>query len=343
MSISITKVCLPSSEEWDAIWQECDYSTYFHSREWAEIWKNHTQGKIKPTPKLVCFSDGKKALLPLSFQIKYAGLFNEYLFSPKGTFGGWISSDELIVDHAISLVDFLTKKIDNSLSWRLNPYDNLLGKVGFGNKKTDNEDDKKIIIRQDETHAINLEDGFDPIYKKWTKGQSAIARKARKALKEGVSVTTALTLDDWQKYYQAYQESLQRWGNATSAGDSWELFEEIFKLNSPNIKLWLARYQDNIVSGALCFYAKKHVAYWHGASLEAYFHLRPVNLLMYEIIKKCCEQGYSWFDFNPSGGLEGVKAFKKSFGAEALECPLVTVDSELKKLTRKLTRVIRKS
>ncbi|NEQ84270.1 MAG: GNAT family N-acetyltransferase, partial [Moorea sp. SIO2I5] len=75
-----------------------------------------------------------------------------------------------------------------------------------------------------------------------------------------------------------------------------------------------------MISGALCFYAKKHVVYWHGSSLEKYLNLRPVNLVMYEIVKDSCEQGYSWFDFDTSGGLPGVIAFKKSFGAKPLDC-----------------------
>ena len=57
--------------------------------------------------------------------------------------------------------------------------------------------------------------------------------------------------------------------------------------------------------------------------MENYFSIRPRNLLLYEVIKKACEKGYSWFDFNPSAGLKGVKAFKEGFGAEALKCPIV--------------------
>ncbi len=44
---------------------------------------------------------------------------------------------------------------------------------------------------------------------------------------------------------------------------------------------------------------------------------------MFEAIKDACEKGYSWFDFNPSASLKGVKAFKEGFGAEALKCPIV--------------------
>jgi lipid II:glycine glycyltransferase (peptidoglycan interpeptide bridge formation enzyme) len=62
---------------------------------------------------------------------------------------------------------------------------------------------------------------------------------------------------------------------------------------------------------------------WHGATIGTYFNLRPVNLLYYEVIKTACKKGYIWFDFNPSAGLEGVKAFKERFGAQALKCPIV--------------------
>ena len=64
--VSIVSVRPASISEWDMIWHECEYSTYFHSREWAEIWSKYTKRKMFLTPFLVSFSDGKKALLPFS-------------------------------------------------------------------------------------------------------------------------------------------------------------------------------------------------------------------------------------------------------------------------------------
>ncbi len=72
--------------------------------------------------------------------------------------------------------------------------------------------------------------------------------------------------------------------------------------------------------------AQNHAVWFHrnhGAALEDYFTLRPVNLLLYEAIKHACEEGYAWFDFNPSGGHEGVRAFKRSFGTESRPSPVV--------------------
>ncbi|NEO39515.1 MAG: GNAT family N-acetyltransferase [Moorea sp. SIOASIH] len=328
MSLSITKTYLANSEEWDKIWQKCNYSTYFHSREWAEIWNTYTQGEFRPNPLIILFSDQKRALIPLSYKLGNQKFIKKYSSSPDGTFGGWISADELTIDHAILLVKFLDKNFWGKLSWRVNPYNELASKAVAISCVSEQEEDT--------THAINLEVGFETISKTWKKGGNSMARKVRKAIKEGVSVTTASTLDQWWEYYQVYQDSLRRWGDNSLGSYSWELFKTIFQLKSPNVKLWLAYYQDQIISGALCFYAKKHVVYWHGSSLEKYLNLRPVNLVMYEIVKDSCEQGYSWFDFNPSGGLPGVIAFKKSFGAEPLNCYMIYVDHKLRRMVKPL-------
>lgn len=321
MSVFFVNICPAIPEEWDAIWKECDYSTYFHSREWAEIWNAYTKGYLHPEPILISFSDGKKALLPLSSQKTYRGWGVDYISSPAGTFGGWISSDKLTVAHGILLVDYLKKEMGN-LVWRINPYDELVCKVGV--KVTEN----------DETHSLNLTDGFEAVYKGWTKGHRSAARKARK---EGVTVGIATTLDDWYSYYAVYEDSLRRWGNSASCIYRWEIFGEMFRRGSPYIKLWLASYRGRLIAGALCFYAKNHIVYWHGAALEDYFYLRPVHLLLYETINDACENGYSWFDFNPSGEHEGVKAFKKSFGAKPLQCPMITFETVSTKVLKRIS------
>ena len=313
-SISIESVLPASFSDWDIIWHECDYSTYFHSREWAEVWSKYTNGKMVPTPFIVLFSDGKKALLPFSC-LKREGLApmlmgttTLYVSSPAFTYGGWISADKLDVNHAISLSNLIRKKF-NSLYWKLNPYDDVIF----------NSDIR--ISEEDETHAINLEKGFAAIVSNISKGhRSAVSQ----AIRSGVSVRLSSSIQDWQDYYRVYEASVNRWGDRLIGGKySWGLFHEIFNRDSPNVELWLSIYRERVIAGALCFHSKRHVVYWHGGALSPYFNLRPVNLLLYEVIKSACEKGYAWFDFNPSGPLEGVKAFKERFGAQALKCPIV--------------------
>jgi len=320
MSLSIETIRIAKPDEWDHIWWECPYSTYFHSREWAEIWSVYAEGRMNPDPKMVEFSDGKRALLPFILQKSYRGLVKKHISSPAGTFGGWISIDDLNDNHARLLASYLINELGN-LSWRLNPYDGLAQRT------------KVKASKQDETHALNLEGGFESIYKGLTHGHASSTRKAQR---EGVLVSQASKQEDWLAYFGIYQDSLKRWGKKASSSYRWALFEEMRRINSPHIKLWLAIYQEKVISGVICLYSKNHVDAWHAASLKQNLHLRPVNLVMYEAIKHACEKGYIWFDFNPSGEHEGVKTFKKRFGAKTFECPQVVIETRLTKIIRGL-------
>jgi hypothetical protein len=334
--ISVANVRPASLSEWDKIWNECYYSTYFHSSEWADIWSSYTKRKISLTPFLVKFSDGKKALLPFSCITKegiipiLTGTRNLYVSSPECTYGGWISSDKLDKDHGILLLNLIKKKFNN-LFLRMNPYDDVALNSGFS------------ISDQGETHSINLEKGFDVIASNMSRDHR---RGVKKALQNKVSIRVASSIDDWLEYYKVYEITVNRWGNRLLGEKySWSLFHDIFKRNSPNVELWLAIYEDKVISGELCFHSKRHFVCWHGASIDTYFHFGPRNLLLFEAIKNACEKHYSWFDFNPSAGLQGVKAFKEGFGAQALKCPIVSLKTRnmrtiaIEKVNDKITKI----
>ena len=119
-------------------------------------------------------------------------------------------------------------------------------------------------------------------------------------------------------YYDIYEDSLKRWGERVTTKYDWKLFEEMYDRKSPNIKLWLAIYNNKPISGSINFYAKNHVVPWHCASLSEYFKVKPVNLLDWEVIRDARSKHYQYFDFNPSGGLEGVKAYKRRWGTVSL-------------------------
>lgn len=320
MDLAISDVRPSTDREWDNIWQNCDYATYFHSREWALLWQKYTKGKMNSAAMLITFTDGALALLPFSCNQILMGLIRQYVSSPAGTFGGWLSLDSLSENHGKLLYEYIIANHRNLL-WRLNPYDPIVMSI------------KVDISEQDETQALSLDHGFDAIYRVWTKGHASAARKAQRA---GVKIREAVPIQDWKDYYGVYKDSIKRWGVSASSFYEWFFFQSMFEFSSPDIRLWLATYHDRIVSGAICLYAKKHVVYWHGAALSSYFNLRPVNLLLYEIIRDACAHGYQWFDFNPSGGHDGTERFKKSFGTAAWKCPVIHRKSKLVMLANRI-------
>jgi hypothetical protein len=301
-----------TSEEWDRIWSSCDYGTFFHSREWAEIWSEYTEGFNKPFPHIVIFSDSTSALLPLTLQIRKKRIRNFFL-TAEGQFGNWISEAEMTKDHVEHLIKYLSDEFGN-LVWRWNPYDPSSADI---NPDCLSNLDCLYMVEEDETYAVNLTCGFDGVVDSCHHGHQC---SFRKATKEGLSLELAETEKNWKEYYNVYLDSIRRWGESALSRIEWDLFQLMFRRGSPNIKLWLVRDGAVVIAGGLCFYAKKHLVCWHAANLEASFSKRPMNFLFMEIMRDACANGYIWFDFNTSAHLDGVKTFKKRFGASELKC-----------------------
>lgn len=321
MSLSIERVGAPDAGTWDGVWSHCDYATFFHSRHWLEVWKHYTGEGRDDVSRLIRFSDGARAVVTLSSRRRAAGLVTGLESGPRGTYGGWISDGDLGPGHSGLLVDYMTGLGD--IAWFTNPFDPNAAVIHDAGGEPD------------VTDAMTFDGDFDAVFRTWSKGHRAAVRQAQR---NGVTIREADGAGDWRAYYGAYEDSLQRWGNAASRPYRWEMFERISRLPRELVRLWLAEIGGAVVAGAVCFYAPRHVVYWHGAAYAEHFKKRPVNLLVHAASRDACERGYRWFDFNPSGGLEGVRSFKTSFGTTAYPCPTIRRRKPLTKLLDRLAR-----
>jgi hypothetical protein len=137
------------------------------------------------------------------------------------------------------------------------------------------------------------------------------------AARQGVTTRPASSLDDYRDYYAVYEDSIRRWGEAASPRYPWSLFETGWRVADEHpeaVRLWLAEHEGEVIAGAWLFQWHGHVMYWHAATLERAFDLRPANLLVANALEDACTRGCRWFDFGSSGGHEGPPAFKPPFG-----------------------------
>jgi hypothetical protein len=273
---------------------------------------------------MVEFNDRRSALIPVSHKKGFRGLLDVVFSSAAGTYGGWISSDELSLEHARLLSALMIKSYPN-LVWRLNPYDSTVHQLVL----------PRLI--PDETHTIDLRIGFDAAFRRWRRGHSDAVRQARRF---GVSIAQADTEEEWKEYFDVYLDTLRRWGSGASSVYGWKLFKTVLKIKSEHVKLWTARHSGRIISGILTFQAPRVVVAWHAGTLSDCFYLRPQHYLHYEILRDACDRGYCWYDLNPSGGHEGVKETKKHFGATPLPAPILSNTSTGMKLARKSATII---
>ena len=282
-------------EEWDEMVRSAETAIYFQTREWFEIWEEY--GSFENDTRLILFDDGKKVLLPLARMNLLKGFVKVHFMAPKGM-GGFLTNDALDADEKRALFDVL-KKVGMAYCV-VNPYDTLTNQFdGF--------------TAQDFTQVLDLSDGFESIFKKWSIGHSSAVKKG---IREGVTVELASTEDDWKSFFKVYLAFLARLDKNATNNYRWELFEIMFRKKSPHIKLWLAKYRGQVISGALNFYHNKHVAGWHGATLQEFYKLNAFHVLQYYIIQDACEKGFLLYDFLPSNGREGVIHFKNGFSPE---------------------------
>lgn len=309
--LNIVDVQNSTNDDWDKHWMCSDYATYFHSREWSEIWHTYTNGTIAPKPKTIIFSDGKKVVIPVMRQYYYGGIIKRFaLTGPPfiSKYGNWISKESLNEQHVELLSSFILDKYKN-ITWQLNPFD---------------KNSKTIIIRSKyatriphTAYMVDLTQGDERINSKL---KSSCRNHIKQAIKNKLTVSEGTGIDHWRTYYNIYLDTIKRWGAKTPYILDWKLFEILFYKKTSFIKLWLVWYNDIAIAGCINFYSHGKIIGWHMASLTAYLNLRPVHLLEYSMIQDGVNRNYSWYDFGTDGGNIGLRNFKKSFGPEKIMC-----------------------
>ena len=303
--LSIVRTEPAARDLWSEIYERCPYATYFHSPAWADIWSQYDHG-WRPDPLRVVFSDGRQAIVPWSV-LEADGWPRRHASSPAGTFGGWISTDALTPAHGRLLQRVLIAT--PSLTWRVNPYDPIASALSGRGLAED-------------THSIDLRMGRRALDEHWRRCGTMHA-SVRRAHRGGVQTTSGTTEDDWRDYHRLYGLSLSRWGDRVTSRYSWPLFSLLRAQPESTVRLWLARLDGEAIAGAVVFYTARHVVYWHGAADASRFNLRPVMLLMHDVVTDAMTRGYWWFDFNPSGGHASVERFKRTCGGRPLSAPVV--------------------
>ena len=280
-------------------------ATFFQTPSWFQIWSRF----IGYTCESLHFElkNGKTGVLPMAGQRIAKGLLKKYIISPGGTYGGVVTRYDLTESELNLIYKIALSK--HSYIFRVNPFQKRKPKFNGGS------------FIEDSTYVINLRD-TDPknILSRWRKGHKA---DAKRAIREGVNISISHSIEDFKLYYDVYLSSLERWGTKRTSFYDFSLFQLLSTLPLDKIRLWVAKYRGKLVSGCLCFYHNQHVVYWHGAGLSEYFKLGAVHALQREIIAHALENGYHFYDFNPSGGHTGVEKFKRGFGTSELSAPVI--------------------
>lgn len=140
----------------------------------------------------------------------------------------------------------------------------------------------------------------------------------RKAQKMPIEIIQTQKLKDLEEFLRLYTITSKRHGFVPHRGMKEEL--EIFGKDN-QAKLFLAKYEEKIIAGALIIFYGNQAIYHHAASDDDYRNIPAPYLLQWEIIKEAKKLGKKYYNFwgvvpenKPNHPWRGLTLFKTGFG-----------------------------
>ena len=165
-------------------------------------------------------------------------------------------------------------------------------------------------------HLLRLEPDVQAVQERFPKAQ--VLRGVRRARREGLVAEMRTDRSALAAFYRLHVATRHRLGIPTQPRRFVLGLEALFAEGLGFVAL--VRHGDRIVAAAVFLTFRDVLTYKYGASDARYLAARPNNLLFMEAIRWGCEHGFHSLDFGRTHwGQEGLRSFKRSWGAEEHE------------------------
>lgn len=184
-----------------------------------------------------------------------------------------------------------------------------LSSISFG--------DYKEIFDYSFYHKIECQisdlDGH-PLLNMSHKRRSAFKNEISKIEKSDYFIDKHPSKHIFDQWYEVYKKRFQDIGGIPNTKEFFLKCYEISQ-NSNKIDFWIVRDDSLVLGGVFCEIGKNIVDYTTSAFLTEYRKLYPTTCLLNEYFKKIIVQKIRYFNWQGSGGHEGIKGYKKRWGA----------------------------
>jgi FemAB-related protein (PEP-CTERM system-associated) len=297
-----------NEEKWDKFINGSNRAGIWYSLEWMKILKN--EYKYKPFYLIAVDNQGDCCgVLPL-FHVRSFITGNRLVSLPfSHNCGPLAVSNEILVlllERAKKLVsdlqcDYLELKMEDTIP------NEVVEKSGL------------FENRYYYTSILKLSRDPDELWKKLD------ARRTRwainKARRSGVKICREVSEDDIKIFHDLKVATRKKHGSPTP---SLRFFKNLMQAFHEKglLRLWLAKYDEQVVSGLMFYSYKDTVTPAYIASDEKFNSFMPNNLLYWEAIEWACKNGYQYFNFGRTEpGNETLLKFKSKWGTDNFKIP----------------------
>lgn len=217
-----------------------------------------------------------------------------------------------------SFLDFLKKlaREEKAVFIRINPLllkneenRSIFQKMGFKNAPIH-------MINPELSWMLDLTQNEEELLKNMRKTTRYLVRRAEK---DGVKIVQSDQPSDLDLFYQIHLETVKRHKFVPYSLEFLKKQFEAFKKDD-QIKLFLGKYQGEILTAAIIVFYGKEASYHHAASSSQYPKIPASYLLQWEAIKEAKRRGCKIYNFwgivenHPKHPWAGLSLFKMGFG-----------------------------
>ena len=278
--------------KWDDLILTNPACTFFHTSAWAKVL--YESYKYKPL-YFTSLENGKLSTLIPVMEIKSYLTGNRGVSLPFTDYCHPIVSDE--IDFNIIIDEFIG--YGEKAGWK---YVELRGGANYFQNK--------IPSSYYYRHRLKLEKNYQEIFATFRKSTK---RNIKKAIKEGVKVEILNSFESVKEFYRLNCLTRRDHGLPPQPYTFFKkLHEHIISVKRGFVAL--AFYQNRAIAGNIYLHIGKKAIYKYGASNRSFQHLRANNLVMWEGIKWCAENGLKSLCFgrtDPEN--QGLLQFKRGW------------------------------
>lgn len=284
--------------EWSRLVAEDTAATFFHTPEWSDVLTSTLPG-FEPAHIAARESGRLVAIMPVLGRTRLRTTTLESM--AFGTSGGPVLGAEAPSDATRAVLAQFTGA---AASLRV-----ALAHVVDRSGRIQESDLPGFRCMDDTLQVVSLEENYEQLEKRF---KPSARNKVRKAVRAGVTVKRAESETDFLAYHAVLEECSRGWAIRPRPGR--EFFSALFELDRNVVQMWLAVHDGDVLAGDLNFALHGTVMNWGNVSTDAAKSLAPNNLLHANAIEQGVHDGHHTYDLGSSGGIDGVRAFKSSFG-----------------------------
>ena len=311
MVVTLTLADDTFQKTWDGCVVSSPHGTIFHTWQWLKLIEKQSLTKLLPI--LIYKGTVLIALYPVFLQKRY--FYTLALSPPFGAYMVYLGP--VIIDYESSKQD-TRENLFIQIQQEVDKYIFGKNKCAFSLIRTspglsDPRPLRWAGYRIDPlfTYRIPLQEGTDAV---WEKLEKKLRVNIKKAVKEGVTVR----LGDWEDLEFIHDSLYKRYieQGLKPTDNKKYLFTIYQKFYPDNLKIFVAEYKGQRISG--CFYLcfKNIMYFWVGLPKTDLVGLSPNDLIQWEAIKWAQSNGLEYFELMDAGDDPRLRYFKSKYNPE---------------------------